>query len=197
MDKENQQVFFTCERNSDYFFSSRINFCILVFLYHSFHYPCYYLKFLIVDFLHFLTALHDMRFRDSRYNQHNARMRSVRKSCSYIKNFNLFFFCSRLFSDATFYSWTITGYLAENYELAKISMVEKLISKELVNPYGLYNNSLLMGAPPHMAILPGRPIKVASYGCLSILNKSVHQAPVTGHSLSASPVISHRASRHG
>ena len=40
-------------------------------------------------------------------------------------------------------------------ELAKISMVEKLISKELVNPYGLYDNSLLMGAPPHMAILPG------------------------------------------
>ena len=49
----------------------------------------------------------------------------------------------------------ITRYLAENYELAKISMVEKLISKELVNPYGLYNYSLLMGAPPHMAILPG------------------------------------------
>ena len=40
-------------------------------------------------------------------------------------------------------------------ELAKISMVEKLISKELVNPCGLYDNSLLMGAPPHMAILPG------------------------------------------
>ena len=40
-------------------------------------------------------------------------------------------------------------------ELAKISMVEKLISEELVNPYGLYDNSLLMGAPPHMAILPG------------------------------------------
>ena len=59
-------------------------------------------------------------------------------------------------SDATCYTWTITGYLVENYELAKISMVEKLISKELVNPYGLYDNSLLMG---HMAILPGvRPI---------------------------------------
>ena len=28
-------------------------------------------------------------------------------------------FCSRLFSDATCYNWTITGYLAENYELAE------------------------------------------------------------------------------
>ena len=89
-----------------------------------------------------------MHFRDSRYNRHNACVRSVRKSCSYIKNFNLFSFCSRLFSYATCYTWTITGYLAENYELAKISMVEKLISNELVNPYGLYDNSLLMGHHP-------------------------------------------------
>ena len=37
-----------------YFFSSQINFCILVFLcfhYHSFHYLCYYLKILIFDFM--------------------------------------------------------------------------------------------------------------------------------------------------
>ena len=33
-----------------------------------------------------------MRFRDSRYNRHNARVRSVRKSCSYIKKINLFLF---------------------------------------------------------------------------------------------------------
>ena len=67
-------------------------------------------------------------------------------------------------------------------ELAKISMVEKLISKELVNSYGLYDNSLLMGAPPHTAGV--RPIKVASYGCFSIQNKSKstsHQSPVTSH----------------
>ena len=100
-----------------------------------------------------------MHFRDSRYNRHKARVRSVRKSCSYIKKFNLFSFCSRLFSYATCYTWTITGYLAENYELAKISMVERLVSKDLVNRYGLYDNSLLMGAPPHVAILPEvRPI---------------------------------------
>ena len=59
-----------------------------------------------------------MRFRDSRYNRHNARVRSVRKSCFYMQNTNLFF-CSRLFSEATCYNWTITGYLAENYELAE------------------------------------------------------------------------------
>ena len=72
---------------------------------------------------------------------------------SYIKNFNLFFFlfqiiqrCDMLYLDCYWIS----------FELAKISMVEKLISKELVNPYGLYNNSLLMGAPPHMATLRGK-----------------------------------------
>ena len=30
-------------------------------------------------------------------------------------------FCSRLFSDATCYTWTVTGYLTENYELAEDS----------------------------------------------------------------------------
>ena len=37
----------------------------------------------------------------------------------------------------------------------KISMVEKLIVKNLSTLDGLYDNSLLIGAPPHMAILPG------------------------------------------
>ena len=47
---------------------------------------------MIVDFA-LLTGYCDMRFRDSHYNRHNARVRSVRKSCfSYIKNFNLFLF---------------------------------------------------------------------------------------------------------
>ena len=49
----------------------------------------------------------------------------------------------------------IPGLLLDILRVAKISMVEKLISKELLNSYGLYDNSLLMGAPPHMAILPG------------------------------------------
>ena len=93
--KKINKDFFTCERNSDYFFSSWINFCILVFLlflYHSFYSPCYYLKFWIVDFLHLLTGYYDMLFHDSRYNWHNTRVRSVRKSCSHIKNFNLLLF---------------------------------------------------------------------------------------------------------
>ena len=42
--------------------------------------------------MHLLTGYYNMRFRDSRYNWHNAHVRSVRKSCSYIKNFNLFLF---------------------------------------------------------------------------------------------------------
>ena len=36
----------------------------------------------------------------------------------------------------------------------KIPMLEKLIVKNLSTLDGLYNNSLLMGAPPYMAILP-------------------------------------------
>ena len=59
-----------------------------------------------------------MRFRDSRYNRHNAHVRSVPKSCFYIQNISCSF-CSRLFSYMTCCNWTITGYLAENYELAE------------------------------------------------------------------------------
>ena len=55
----------------------------------------------------------------------------------------------------------------------------------------LYDNSLLMGAPPHKAILPGvRPIWVATYGCGEypeyVLQAPVTGQPVTGHSSSAS-----------
>ena len=42
--------------------------------------------------MHLLTGYYDMRFRNSRYIRHNARVRSVRKLCSYIKHFNLFLF---------------------------------------------------------------------------------------------------------
>ena len=42
--------------------------------------------------MHLLTGYYDMRFRDSCYNRHNAHVRSVRKSCSYIKIFNFFLF---------------------------------------------------------------------------------------------------------
>ena len=40
-----------------------------------------------VDFLHLLTGYFDMRFRDSRYNRHNARVRSVPKSCFLYQKF--------------------------------------------------------------------------------------------------------------
>ena len=70
-------------------------------------------------------------------------------------------------------------------ELAKISLVEKLISKELVNPYGLYDNSLLMGAPPHMAILPGKD--PSRWHLMDALVSKIRLSPpVTGHQ---SPVI--------
>ena len=44
---------------------------------------------------------------------------------------------------------------AEIFSWLKNLMVEKLIVKNLSTLDGLYTNSLLMGAPPHMAILPG------------------------------------------
>ena len=66
------------------------------------------------------------------------------------------FFCSfrsRLFSN---YDMFFPGLLfAEIFSLLKILMVEKLIVKNLSTLDGLEDNSLLMGAPPHMAILPG------------------------------------------
>ena len=85
-------------------------------------------------------------------------------------------------------------------ELAKISMVEKLISKER-QPLWVIRQFFTDGSPTPYGYTAGvRPIKVASYGCFSIQNKSKstsHRSPVTSHSLSASPVTSHRASRHG
>ena len=46
-------------------------------------------------------------------------------------------------------------FLQRSSSWLKILMVEKLIVKNLSTLDGLYDNSLLMGAPPHMAILPG------------------------------------------
>ena len=139
--------------------------CLISFLTDKFLYPCVsfvslsllsltmlLFKIFNDNFLHLLIGYFDMRFRDSRYNRHNARVRLVRKSCFLISKILTCFFlfqiiqqCDMLYLDCYWISC----------ELAKISMVEKLISKELVNPYGLYDNSLLMVAPPHMAILPG------------------------------------------
>ena len=84
--------------------------------------------------------------------RHNARARSVQISCLYMQNI----FCSfrsRFFSiyDMIFLDF----YLQRSSSWLKILMVEKLIVKNLSTLDGLYDNSLLMGAPPHMAILPG------------------------------------------
>ena len=39
--------------------------------------------------------------------------------------------------------------------LLKIPMMEKLISKELINPYWVIRQFFTDGTPPHRAILPG------------------------------------------
>ena len=68
-----------------------------------------------------------------------------------------------------------------SWELAKISMVEKLISKER-QPLWVIRQFFTDGSPTPYGYTAGvRPIKVASYGCFSIQNKSVHQSPVTSH----------------
>ena len=73
-------------------------------------------------------------------------------------------------------------------------MVEKLISKEVVSLFGLYDNSLLMGAPPARAILPGvRPIRVATYGCREY-PEYVHQS--TRHQSTSHRSTSHRSTSH-
>ena len=79
-------------------------------------------------------------------------------------------------------------------ELAKITMVEKLISKER-QPLWVIRQFFTDGSPTQYGYTARvRPIKVASYVCFSIQNKSkstshqspvihcpLHQAPVTGH----------------
>ena len=59
-----------------------------------------------------------MRFRDSRYNRHNARLCRFGSRVSISKILTCSF-CSRLFSDAKCYAWTITRCIAENYELTE------------------------------------------------------------------------------
>ena len=87
--------------------------------------------------------------------RHNARVWSVRKSCLYIQNIYLFF----SFQVLQQLRYNIPGLLLDILQRSSswlnISVVDKLIVKNLSTLDGLYNNSLLMGAPPHMAILPG------------------------------------------
>ena len=87
-----------------------------------------------------------MRFRDSRY--------SARHSCAIGSEVVFFSFqvLQRLRYDIP---GLLLDILQRSSTWLKIPMVEKLIVKNLSTLDGLYDNSLLMGAPPHMAILPG------------------------------------------
>ena len=82
-------------------------------------------------------------------------MRSVWKSYLYIQNIYLFF----SFQVLQRLRYNIPGLLLDIFQRSSswlnISMVDKLIVKNLSILDGLYDNSLLMGAPSHMAILPG------------------------------------------
>ena len=86
---------------------------------------------------------------------HNARVRSVRKSCLYIQNIYLFFSFQVLQRVRCNIPGLLLDILQRSASWLNISMVDKLIVKNLSTLDGLYDNSLLMGAPPHMAILPG------------------------------------------
>ena len=84
--------------------------------------------------------------------RYNARVRSVRKSCLYIQNINLFF----SFQVLQRLRYNVLGLFLDILQRSSnISMVEKLIVKNLSTLDVLYDNPLLMGAPTHMAILLG------------------------------------------
>ena len=103
----------------------------------------------IIDWL-FLTC-----FFTTLAIRHNARVWSVQKLCLYIQNIYLFFSFQvpqRLRYD---FPGLLLDCLQRSSSWLKILMVEKLIVKKLSTLDGLYDNSLLMGAPHHMAILPG------------------------------------------
>ena len=86
---------------------------------------------------------------------HNARVRSVRKSCLYIQNIYLFFSFQVLQRLRYNVPGLLLDILQRSSSCLNISMVDKLIVKNLSTLAGLYDNSLLMGAPPDMAILLG------------------------------------------
>ena len=99
--------------------------------------------------MYFLTGLFSTCVFATLAIRHNARARLVRV---YICRIFLFF----SFQVIQHLRYVFPGLLfAEIISWLKILMVEKLIVKNLSTLDGLKDNSLLMGAPPHMAILPG------------------------------------------
>ena len=92
-----------------------------------------------------------MRFRDSRY----LAQRSC-AVCSEVVFIYAEYFLFFSFQVIQRLRYDCPGLLfAEIFSWLKILMVEKLIVKNLSTLDGLYDNSLLMGVPPNMAILPG------------------------------------------
>ena len=164
MDKEIQQGLFTCDRNLDLFLSSRINLCILVFLlfiYHSFHFLCYYLKFSIFDFMFFLTGLFPHAF--SRLSLFGTTLvRDRFDSRVYICRIFLFFSFQVIQQLRYVFSWT---FVCRNLQLAKDSHGGEADCKELVNPWWVIRQFFTDGSPTPYGYTAGvRPIKVASLG---------------------------------
>ena len=123
-------------------------FCILVFLYHSFHYPCYLFEnfdcqfLVIIDWLFTTCVFATLAIIGTTLVCGRFRSRVFISKILVV-----------LFVPGYLAIWhAVTGLLLDILQRAtswlKISMVEKLISKKLVNPCGLYDNSLLMGHHP-------------------------------------------------
>ena len=186
-------------------------FLFLVFLSHTFHGKSYY--FLLIEFWFlvivdcqiasyvFATLIVKLRHTFSRlvFIGTTFVFGSVRfgSSALYLK-YLTFSFCSRLFVDAICNNWTTICILQITTSWLKISMVEKLISKELDNPFGFYDNSLLMGHHPQGYTARGRT-HLGHNGCYKYSIKSMstrHQSPDILHQLHQAAVTSQWSSRH-
>ena len=75
-----------------------------------------------------------MHFQDCRYNRHNACVQSVRKSCFFISKILLVLFVSGYLVMRPAIIGLLLDILQKITSWLNISMVEKLINKELVGP---------------------------------------------------------------
>ena len=96
-----------------------------------------------------------MCFRDTRYSA--QRSCTVGSEVVFIYTEYVLFFSFQVLQRLRYdFPGLLLLFLQRSSSWLKILMVEKLIVKNLSTLDGLYDNSLLMGAPPHMAILPGK-----------------------------------------
>ena len=95
-----------------------------------------------------------MRFRDSRYSAQCSCAVGSEVEFIYTEYF-LVLFVPGSSAIMIWFPGLLLDFLQRSSSWLKILMVEKLIVKNLLTLDGLYDNSLLIGAPPHMAILPG------------------------------------------